>query len=258
MLMSGLLYRLLLAGTCLCVYGTPVHLPLTQDSNCDGDFDQSIVNVKSSRNRDEYVESVLSKTEHVSGLILNGDTTGGAGPEGIAPVVQSENGDSLDGRSWPSKAHVEQLSQRSRVKKVRRSFEMRDTDRQSESLLSEELERSEESRSGRDEQKPPPADATEQVSMEKMRTSRETRPPSYAETSNPSTVQRLTSESPIPSVASVTSTPLTMWGHDEATIIPSFPEPLIPEFGPNLMPKDDGLDSLWTEATRPDGGKTES
>ncbi|KAG7240271.1 hypothetical protein INR49_027082 [Caranx melampygus] len=311
MLMSGMLHRLLLAGTCLCVYGSPVHLSdftPTQDSSCDGECASSVKTVRSTHTTD--VRSKLSDTEHVTGLILNVGAGGGAGPhgrpEGIAPLTQTENGDSLDGRSGRSEAGVEARSQRGEVKNVGSSSEMGDTDRQSEaaSVLSVEPERTKEDKPVINEQKSTSTGEEEQRDID-MSTSRLTpggrlasssTPPqlesSYSprsnhdgedrarlpggggslqdkdpETSSPSfidppilsaRIQRLTSHSPIPSLVFVTprtSASLTIWGHNGATVS-SLPDPLLPEIGPNLMPREDGPESLWTEAARPSGVDT--
>lgn len=72
-------------------------------------------------------------------------------------------------------------------------------------------------------------------------------------------IQKLTSHRSIPHsvfVSPRTSTLLSIWGHDGATLS-SLPDPLLPEIGPNLMPREDGPESLWTEAERPGGGKLE-
>ncbi|XP_040920833.1 uncharacterized protein LOC121199905 [Toxotes jaculatrix] len=311
MLMSGMLHRLLLAGTCLCVYGTPVHLSNftpTQGNDCDGECASSVTTVGSTHSTD--VKSKPSDTEHVTGLILDVGAGGGAGPhgrpEGIAPVTQTENGDSLDGRFGPSEAGGEAWSQRSKVKKVRSSSEMGDADRQSEavSLLSVGSESTEDDAPVIDERKSASTGGKTQLDID-MTTPRlnpggflasstappqletsynqknnqggvdrtrvpgggdslqdkdpETSAPSFTEPPNPSArIQRVTSHGPIlPSVFASprTSTPLTIWGHDGATLS-SLPDPLLPEIGPNLMPREDGPESLWTEAARPGGVDT--
>lgn len=298
MLMSGMLRRLLLAGTCLCVCGSPVHLSdstPTQDSSCDGECASLGKTVRSTHTTDD--------TEHVSGL--NVGAGGGAGPhgrpEGIAPLTQMENGDSLDGRSGRSEAGGEARSQRGEVKNVGSSSEMGDADRQSEAAPG----RTEDDKPVTNGQKSSSAGEEEQRDID-MSTSRLTpggrlassSPPpqlesSYslrsnqdgedrarlpggggslqdkdAETSSPSfidpptlsaRIQRLASHSPIPSLVFATprtSASLTVWGHNGATVS-SLPDPLLPEMGPNLMPREDGPESLWTEAARPSGGKSE-
>lgn len=309
MLMSGTLHRLLLllAGTCLCVYGNPVHLPNftpMQDSSCDWQCTSSVTTHPTEP----------SDTEHLSGPILNVGAEGGAGshgrrtgPEGIAPVTQAENGDSLDGRSGPSVAGGEAWSQSSEVKKVGSASEMGDAHRLSEadsvlsadpestkeqvltptgerkqsdmavntprltsdgfsassaappqleaSSLSKELiqEKQKNKQGGEDRTKPP------EDGDSKQGKDTETSWPSSTEPPNPLVrIQKLTSHSPIlPSVFASprTSTSLSMWGHDGATIS-TLPDPLLPEIGPNLVPREDGLESLWTEAARPSGGKS--
>lgn len=277
MLMSGTLHRLLLAGTCLCVYGTPVHL---LNLDCDGLCAGSVTTAGSE----------TSETEHVTGLISG--VEGGAGPhgrpEGITPVTQTENGDSSDGRSGPSEAGGAGWSQRSRVKKVGSSSEMGDAQRQSgtASVLSVDPEGDQEdirepvfspreqvdpavrttrwtpggfsstepSRDqGEEGQTKPPGDGD---SLQDKDT--ETSFPSSTEPPDPGAgIQKLTPHSPIPPsvfVSPQTSTHLSLWGHDGATMS-SLPDPLLPEIGPNLMPREDGPESLWTEAARPGGGK---
>ncbi len=308
--MFGTLHGLLLAGTCLCVCGTPVHLPNltpTQDSDCDGQCAGSVTTIGSAHTTD--VKSEPSDTEHVTGLISNVGAGGGAGPrgqpEGIAPVTQTENGDSLDGRSGLSEAGGEAWSQRSEEKKVGSASEMGDAERQSEaaSVLPVDPEGGKEdlpatsepilSPTGGRKQlnvavsttrltpdgflasstAPPQLSITARESKEQGGEDRtklpgnadsiqdkdpETSLTSSTEPPNPGAkIQKLTSHSPIPPSVFVslrTSTPLSIWGHDGATIS-SLPDPLLPEIGPNLMPREDGPESLWTEATRPGGGK---
>lgn len=303
MLMSGMLHRLLLAGTCLCVYGAPVHLPNftpTQDSDCDGQCASSVTTVGSTHTTD--VKSEPSDTEHVTGLLLNAGSEGGAGPlghpEGIAPVTQTENGDSLDRRSGSSDAGGEAWSQRSGVKKVGSLSEMGDA-----SVLSVDPEDKEDipvikpalsPTRGRKQLDtavsttgftPDGFLASSRVPPQLSITAREDKDqgeedranlPGYGdslqdkdpETSLPSSteppnteerIQKLTSHSPtLPSVfvSPLTSTHLPIWGHDGATIF-SLTDPLLPEIGLNLMPREDGPESLWTEAARPGGGKSE-
>lgn len=289
MLMYGTLPRLLLAGTCLCVYGTPVHLQ-SYTSDCDGKCGSSATFVVSTHATDK------EPTQHVTGLVLN--VEGGAGPharpEWRASVTQTENGDSLDGRSGPSEAGGEARSQRSRVKKDGSSSEMGDGSRQSASGLSADPH-------GGKVPVSDPTGGTQQVdsavrsarstpdgfstsfttSSQLGITSRQVRDQSEedwskvpgdsledSETSLPSSteppnsglwIQKLTSRSPIPPsvfASPQTYTHLSIWGHNGATMS-SLPDPLLPELGPNLMPREDGPESLWTEAARPGDGKCE-
>ncbi|XP_026174623.1 uncharacterized protein armh4 [Mastacembelus armatus] len=305
MLMSEVLHRLLLAGICLCVYGTPVRLPNftpTHDRQCDAQCAGTIPTVVSMHATD--VKPELSDREHVTGLMLDVGAAGPHGrPEGIDPVTQIENGDSLDGRAGPSEAGREAWSQRSRGKKVRSTSETGDAEKQSEpaSVLSVESESTTEDKTVISEYKSTATGERKQLDID-MNTPRltadgfstpstvlpqlsitargskdqggedrtrlsgednshwdkdpETSLPFSIEPPNPSAqIHRLTSHSPSPLPVFVpprTSTPLTIWGHDGATV-PSLPDPLLPEIGPNLMPREDGPESLWTEAATPGG-----
>ncbi|XP_051263943.1 mucin-19-like isoform X1 [Dicentrarchus labrax] len=310
MLMFETLHRLLLAGLlCLCVDGTPVPLQNftpAQDSDCDRQCASSVTTVGSMLTTD--VKSEPSDTEHVTGLILNVGARGGAGPhgrpEGTAPVTQTENGDSFDGRSGPSEAGGEAWSQRSEVKKVGSTSEMGEAQRQSKavSVLPVDPEGKKESIFVTNEPILSPTGGRKQLDRA-VSTTRlipdgffasstvppqlsitaskdqggedRTKLPGYGdslqdkdpETSSPSSkepptpgerMQKLTSHSPIPPsvfVSPRTSTPLSIWGHSGATIS-SLPDPLLPEIGPNLMPREDGPESLWTEAARPGAADT--
>lgn len=290
------LHHLLLAGICLVVYGTPVRLPNTTptlDSDCNGQCACSVATVGLTHATD--VKSKPSDTEQVTSLILNVGVEGTAGPhqrpEGIDPVTQTENGDSLDGRSEPSEAGKEAWSQRGQLKKVRSTSEMGHAERQSEagSVLSEEPETTKEATSTGGKKQLDIDMSTVRLTPGRFLASSTTTPqlsitvreskeqggedrlrlPGEGDShqgKDPDTglptpeaphlsarFQRLTSHSPTPPSAFV-STPLTTWGNDGATVSP-LSDPLLPEIGPNLMPKEDGPESLWTEAARPGGGK---
>ncbi|XP_032398481.1 uncharacterized protein armh4 isoform X2 [Etheostoma spectabile] len=302
--MSGTLHRLLLAGTCLCVYGTPVHLPNftpTQDRDCDGQCASSVTTVGSTHTTD--VKSEPSNTEHVTGLVVNAGAEGGAGPlgrpEGTDPVTQTENGDSLDGRFGSSDAGGEAWSQRSGVKKFGSSSEMGDAQSESAVVLSVDPEDKVDTpvikpalspTRGRKQldtagsttgftpdgyiassRVPPqlsiPAregkDQGEQAKLPGCGDSLldkdpETSLPSSAEPNAGEWIQKRTSHSPThPSVfaSPLTSTHLPIWGNDGATMS-SLTDPLLAEIGLNLMPREDGPESLWTEAARPSGADT--
>lgn len=289
------LHHLLLAGICLCAYGTPVRLPditPTQDSDCDGQCASSVATVGLTHTPD--VKSKPTDTEQLTGLKLNVGVGGTAGPhrrpEGIEPVTQTENGDSLDGRSEPSEAGREAWSHRGELKKVRSTSEMGHAERQSEvaSVLPVESESTKEATSTGGKKQlnvdmstprltPGRFLASSTVTPQMSITDRESKDqggedrtrllgegdshqakdpdtslPS-SEPPNPSArSQRLVSHSPTP-LSVFVSTPMTIWGNHRATISP-LSEPLLPEIGPNLMPKEDGPESLWTEAARPGGG----
>lgn len=299
MLLFETLQRLLLAGTCLCVYGTPVPLPnfnLEQDHDCYGQCIGSLTTAGSTHSTD--VNSEPSGTEHATGMVWKVGAGGGAGPrgqpEGTAPVTQTENGDSLDWRSGPSEVGGEAWSQRSEVKKVGSTSEMGDAQRQSEAasvlpvypdttvtseaILSPTGGRKQLDVAVSTARLPPDGflasfTALPQMSIAvreskdqggedlKLLGLQDKEPESSVPSSAPNSgerMQKLTSHSPIPPLVFVslqTSTPLSIWGHEGATIS-SLPDPLLPEIGPNLMPREDGPESLWTEATRPSGGKS--
>ncbi|XP_020488104.1 armadillo-like helical domain-containing protein 4 [Labrus bergylta] len=271
MLMSGTLPHLLLAGTCLCIYGNPVHvsdlLP-TQDR---------VTTVRSTQTPD--VESEPTGTEHVTGLMLDVGAGGGAGPHGApeeaAQLKQTENRGGLDGRSGPREAGIEaQMSQMSKEKKVGSTSEMGDTFRQAEraSMLpvEEDIASTEDPTGGRKQldflldsstargsKDQRVEDLTDQPAYvySVQYKNPETGLPSSTEPPNPgATIQKLTSYSPI-FFSPQTYTPLSLWGQDGATTS-SLQDPLLPEIGPNLMPKEDGPESLWTEAARSAGVDT--
>lgn len=269
------LHLILLAGICVCVHGTPVRHPNlihTQGSDCDGQCASSLMTVGLAHSTD--VKSEPSHTEHVIGLELNvgvGGTTGPHGrPEGTDPVTQSENGDSLDGISGPSEAGVEAWSYRAELKKVKSTSEPGRAERHLElaSVRSAEWEIKESTseKQLKGDMSTAFQSAKPQLSIsarESLHLSGEgdshqgkdpdTSSPS-SETLNPSArFEGRTSHSPsLPFV----STPLTMWGSDGTAASP-LSDPLLLEIGPNLMPKEDGPESLWTEAARPGGGKQE-
>ncbi|KAK9531770.1 hypothetical protein VZT92_011176 [Zoarces viviparus] len=289
MLMSGRLHRLLLAGTCLCVCGTPVHLP-----NSPSTQDSSVPTVGTMHTTD--VKSEPSDTELVTGLTLNVGAVGGAGPhgrpEGMDPVTQTENGDSFGGRSGPSEAGGEAWSQSSGVKTFESSSEMGDDQGQTEAaavlsvdpdvrqediavdnqpvlsptggrkLLDTAVSTARDGFLASSSEAPhlsiTAREAKDQGEEDQTKLDPETSLPSTTEPPNPGApIQTRASHSSIPPTVFVsprTSTLLSIWGHDET--MSSLPDPLLPEIGPNLMPREDGPESLWTEAARPSGVDT--
>ncbi|XP_074542116.1 uncharacterized protein armh4 [Halichoeres trimaculatus] len=268
MLMSGTLRCLLLVGTSLCIYGNPVHLP---DSTSTED---KVTSVGTAQTTDVKSESTGTDLD----LMLDVGAAGGAGlheaPVGSSQVTPTKNEDGLDGRSGLMQADGEAPSQEQEGKKVERTSEMGDALRQSEGASVLPVEEN-------------PANTTDALldptgggrQLDVGRSSRAkggnsqggedlTDLPAYAqsvqdknpetdfqsstEPPNPgATIQKLSSPSPIV-VSSQTSTSLSIWSQDGATT-----DPLLPEIGPNLMPKEDGPESLWTEAARPAGVDTE-
>lgn len=285
--MSGMLHRLLLAGTCLCIYGNPVRHPNVIPTHCPA----------STTTTD--VQSEPPDGKLVSGPIRNG----GAGthghmstPEGRAVVTQAENGDRLNGKSGPSVTGRDARSSSCEVKKVARTSEMRS--RRSEADADPEAGKEKVSVLT-------PTGGTEQMDMTDAGTwkltsfgfqvsdatsrqpdiqSLSTRPeekhknkgritlprdrdalqdddeetgwPSSPVPPNPSEWIQ-TSTSPVPPsvvLSPQTSKPFSIWSREGGTISTP-PAPLLPEIGPNPMAREDSLDSLWTEAVRPSGGK---
>lgn len=264
------LQPLLLAGTCLCVCGTPVHLPDAKpeyDHDCYGQCVSSRTTVGSTHSADEKPEP--SGSEHATGLMWKAGVGGGAGPhgqpEGTAPVTQIEKGYILDGRLGMREAGGEAWSQRREAEKVGSTSEMGEAQRPSETasvlpvypdtpgeaMLSPTGGRQQVDIAGTTTRLPPDGflvrESKDQDGEDRTKTL------GYGD----SQIQKLTSHSSIPPMVFVspqTSTPLSITSHDGATMS-SLPEPLLPEMGPNLMPREDGPESLWTEATRLSGGK---
>lgn len=286
MLLFRRLQPLLLAGTCLCVCGTPVRLPdFKYDHGCYGQCISTLTTVGSTHSADEKPEP--SGSEHATGLMWKVGVGGGPGPhgqpEGTAPVTQTEKGESRDGRSGTREVGREAWSQRREVEKVGSTSEMGDAQRQSEAasvlpvypdapVTSEAILSP---TGGRQQLDIAVATARLPPDGSLVRESKghggedQTKLLGYGDSLEPESsflpsapdpgerIQKLTSHSSIPPsvfVSPQTSTPLSITSHDGATIS-SLPEPLLPEIGPNLMPREDGPESLWTEATRLSGGE---
>ncbi|XP_072218376.1 uncharacterized protein [Leuresthes tenuis] len=282
MLMSWPFRRLLLAGTCLCVCGAPVYLPHfnhTQDSSAATPGSTHTINT----------DSIPSDKEHATGFPLSVGAEGGTGPhggpEGIDSVTQTANGDSYGGRFGPSKAAGEAQRQRSEVKKVESSSEMADPDSKKEDTpVDAEPLSPTGGREQMDVDMITPKWSAERFFASTALTSQldssfsqknndggadrtiqnedpETSFPSFTDPLHPYTsiwTQKLTSHTTTPPLmfaTSRTSTPLTIWGHAGATTS-SLSDPILPDIAPNLMPREDGLESLWTEAARPVGADT--
>ncbi|XP_024860194.1 armadillo-like helical domain-containing protein 4 isoform X2 [Kryptolebias marmoratus] len=242
-LLRGLLL-LLLAGTCLRLHGAPTHLPNfnhMQDGSCEGHCPSLVTTAVLAHT----AESVLLDKEHITGSVLNVGAGGGTGPhgepEGIESVMQTENGDSLHGRFGPSEAGGEAQSQRREGKQIESASEEEDAERQNKEKPV-------------DDETASPTGGRDQGDAE--RGTRLSFPDSESsDPYSPLWTQKVASSSPIPSLMFApprTSAPLAVWGRDGAPV-PSPSDPILPEMGPNMMSRDDGLESLWTEAARPAG-----
>ncbi|XP_047429391.1 armadillo-like helical domain-containing protein 4 isoform X2 [Mugil cephalus] len=281
MWMSGTLRRLLLAWSYLCVYGAPVQLPnfspTTQDSSCERECASSLTTPGSIRATD--VKPSPPDTGHVMGLVLNAGGGGGTGPdgrpEGIEPVTQTENGDSLGGRSGPSEDGTEARSQR---RKVKSTLEIGDPASVDPESRNQDVPVSVEDLSPPGDGKqtdmdlsipertpgrsldfttaPPQLDRVSQTMLPGFDPFQDKDPePSLASSPEPPNPSMPPSHNPIPPLVFITprtSTPFALWGHDGATIS-SLPDPYLPEIGPSLIPREDSPESLWTEASRPGG-----
>lgn len=290
MLLSESLQRLLLVGSWLCVYGNPVRPPdfeLEQRRNCYGPCTGSPETAASTSS--SGVKSDSSDRESATGQIWKmgaGAADPHGQPEGTGLVMQTGNGGSADGRSGPSQVGGEAWSQRSEEKKVGNENAQRRPEAAStlpvypdaavtaEAILSPKggstvrlppggysasftaiPQSSDAARDGNDQDG---EDQTKSLDDGDSLQYKDPEPSIQSSTSETGEgIQTLTSHSSIPPLVFVsiqTSTPLSIWDHDGATMSP-IQEPLLPEIGPNLMPREDGPESLWTEATRPGGSK---
>lgn len=257
----------------------------TQEISCEGQCASSVTTVGSTLISQKDFTS--SDAEHVTGLMLNVGAGGGTDPHGIPegtdPVTQEENGDSLDRKFGLSEFYGEALSQRRKVKKIESISETGDPETKKDANVnSEHL-----SATGGGEQldfdmntpkwtaggltasstSPPQLDAS--YSQKNKQDGDDSiqdgdsnvNLPSLTEPPNVYTslwTPKLSSQSPIPPlmfVTSQTSTPLINWGRDRATMS-SVSDTILPEIGPSMMPREDGPESLWTEAARLNGGKS--
>ncbi|XP_015239952.1 PREDICTED: uncharacterized protein C14orf37 homolog isoform X1 [Cyprinodon variegatus] len=286
MIMTSILRGLLLAETCLYAYGAPTYVPgfnQMQDSSCEEHCASSVT-----ADRVTYsTEPVPLDKEHVTSFILNAAAGGGTGlhggPEGIGPVTQTKNGDSAHRRIGLSPADreaqkkIESVSEEEDIGSVKKAKPVSgepfgptdgrgrlDADINTPARTSGSFEASitpqmdffysqKSKEGGKDGTKPSAFDDEEDEYSEATLQS-------FTEPLNtPLWSQKMGSLSSIPPLLMGTpqaSTHLTVWGHDGPTkSLPS--DVILPEIGPlNMMPKDDGLESLWTEAARPAGADT--
>ncbi|MED6276216.1 hypothetical protein CHARACLAT_000998 [Characodon lateralis] len=283
--MSPILQGFLLAETFLYVYGAPTYIPgfnQMQDSSREEHCTSSVPT-------DEVTystESVPLDKVHVTSFIVNVGAGGGTGPhggpEGIGPVTQTKNGDSVHRQFGLSKADhearkkIESISVEEDVDSVKEDkpvngeplgpknwrepvdIVMNTHTRTSGSFWAsitpqmDSFYSQKSKQGGTDRTRPSAFDGQDEYSEATLQSS--TKPPN-----TPLWSPKLASLSPIPPLLLVTpqtSTHLTVWGHDGPTnSSPS--DRILPEIGPlNMMPRDDGLESLWTEAARPAGADT--
>ncbi|XP_054617485.1 armadillo-like helical domain-containing protein 4 isoform X2 [Dunckerocampus dactyliophorus] len=213
MLMLHTLHHFILAGACLCVCGSPVQ----QDPAARGGAP------KTSKSRDG---------SHVSGLVLEVGA-GSRGPAwrhgGVAVLLQ--NRDSL---------HVESRLSTSDMR--RGTQEAAGTGSLKKGNL-EAVLTSPRTRTPRDKEDRQDGDQDAQTRQ-------------ISSTEHPNTsfgIHSPASSSTIPpSTSPPTFTPLPLWDN-EGALMATPPEALLPDIEPNMMPKEDGMESLWTEAARPGG-----
>ncbi|XP_076016238.1 uncharacterized protein armh4 isoform X2 [Genypterus blacodes] len=305
-MISGTLHGLLLAGTCLCVYGTPVRLP-TEDSACDGLCSSSVTPAGSTHvgpsDSDKFHPSEL-----VTDLIADVGAKGGADPHGrkAAPVgialmtqTETENGDRHVGRSGPSESGREAWSRRIRAEAEAQrrpgvASELSESEpaamEEAAPFLNEPTSSSAEERgqldvtmssprstllgfpSSSSSVVPPQMEAYslgltawEASELTQGGGDRERLPglgesllDADEETSRPPFTDPAPPSMQRPGAILLSpraSTPLSGWGQEGVTLS-TLLDPLLPEMGPNLMSREGGPDSLWTEAARPSGVDT--
>ncbi|XP_005805673.2 uncharacterized protein C14orf37 homolog isoform X1 [Xiphophorus maculatus] len=270
-MMPSILQALLLAEACLCVCGAPTYVPgfsRMQDSSCE----ERCATDRVART----TESAPSEKERVTSFMLDVGAGGGTGPHGgpggIGPVTQARNGISARGRFGLSEAgrkETESEPEGGDVGLVKEDKPVGPTDgrqqvdadmnthtRTSGSFWASIAPQTDSSYSQKSKQGG--TDATKSSAFDSGQDG-------YSEAtlqSSPNTPlwsPKPVSFSPVPPLVLVTprtSTQPSAWGQDRPTkSSPSFL--LLPEIGPlNMMPRDDGLESLWTEATRPAGADT--
>ncbi|XP_017157740.1 uncharacterized protein C14orf37 homolog isoform X2 [Poecilia reticulata] len=267
-MMSSILRTLLLAEACLYVCGAPTHVPgfsRMQGSSCEEHC--------ATDRLAHTTESAPLEKELAASFMLDVGAGGGTGPhggpEGIGPVTQARNGVSARGRFGLSKAGRKETESEPEGEDVDFVKEDKpagptdgrqqvDTDmnthtRTSGSFWASIAPQTDSSYSQKSKQGG--TDATKSSAFDSGQDG-------YSEAtlqSSPNTPfwsPKPVSLSPVPPLLLVTprtSTQPSAWGH-EAPTKSSPSDLLLPEIGPlNMMPRDDGLESLWTEAARPAG-----
>lgn len=243
---------LLLAGICLGVCGTPVHLPGVQH-NQDGDcFGECAKNQRSEH----------SGVQSGTGLLWKVGAGGGAGPHGPPTgeslVTQTENWDDHDGISGSTGAGGGVWNNRSEIRKVGIASQTRDSQRQSSSApplfpdhpVTPKKADVPTATFPLDGILAPPT-ILPQMNMTK-RASRDQGDPKDKDHEADWADYHPSSIPPLDVVTPQNSAPV--WDQYGPSVA-SLPDPLFPDIGANLMPKEDGPESVWTEATRASEGK---
>lgn len=244
---SEILQRLLLVGSCLCIYGNPVRPPdiqLERDGECYGLCTSLPPNTLS-------VQEWKAGAGGEGGGGEGGGGEGGAAepralPGGTSWPPQTANRGSADAGTGPSlvggdgegKVGSKQEDPATSPPSGHPAYFTAAT--QSSSISSSSA------RGGSEEEGAEPPGAPSQ--------DKEPGPTMWEEARTPSSSSPRSPAPPMVFVSIQTSTPLSSWGHEDPPTL-SVPEPLLPDMGANLMPREDGPESLWTEATRPGGSK---
>lgn len=248
MLLFKTLRALLVAGLCLRVCGTPVHLPgvqHNQDGDCSGECAGSL-KTKNLRSEPSDIKSVIS-------LLWKVGAGGGAAPHqppmGESLVTQAENWDGHHGIPGSTVAGGGVWNNRSEIKKAGI-----DSQRQSSLFADHPV-------TPKQADVPTarfafdgilaPSSILPQMNITK-RVSRDHGDTKDKEHEADWTDYRPSSIPPLDFATPQNSAPI--WDQYGPTV-PSLPDPLLPDIGPNLMPKEDGPESVWTEATRASEGK---
>lgn len=258
MLLIQTLRPLLLAGICLCACGTPVHLPgvqHNQDIDCSGECAGSL---KTKNLRSEH-----SDVKSVTGLLWKAGAGVGAAPHeppmGESLMTQTENWDGHDGISGSTAAGGGVRNNRSEITTVGIGSEARDSPRQSSSvspLFPDQLVTP-------NQADVPPAGfaldgilAPSSILPQMNVTERASRDPGGTKGKEHEADWTDYHPSSIPPLDFVTPQNSAPDWDQYGPPVPSLPDPLLADIGPNLMPREDGPESVWTEATRASEGKT--
>lgn len=232
MLPSELLRRLLLVVSCLCLYGNPVLRPdieLEVGSDCYG-----------------LCTSLPPNTSSFQEWKAEADGAGPAGPRappgGTSWPPQTANRGTADAATGPDRVGGD------REEKVRSKEEAPATSLPGGHPSTAEPQSSSSSSTRGD---------SKEDGAESPGASLQDEEPGPTMEEGTHTPSSSSPRSPVPPVVFVsvqTSTPLPSWGHEDPPTL-TVQEPLLPDMGANLMPREDGPESLWTEATRTGGSK---